>query len=149
MSLRLQAVPQKMKSLLLPILISSSWLSATIKMTKKVFSCHRFFKSLIWVVTHAPFYYDFTTFACLNMPRYGLIPSKLRYFFQYKAVRDRSAYRGIWRHITAFRDGDFDWRRYYLFATAVLSEIIKSIEIKWYTTICVVIFNSLQQIYNN
>ena len=70
-------------------------------MTKKVFICHRHFEGLVRVVTHAPFYYVFTTNDCLNMPRFAPIcpfcniQTKICSFFKTRIMRHTTAYCGI------------------------------------------------------
>ena len=69
--------------------------------TKKVFICHRHFEGLVRVVTHAPFYYVFTTNDCLNMPRFAPIcpfcniQTKICSFFKTRIMRHTTAYCGI------------------------------------------------------
>ena len=67
----------------------------------KVFICHRHFEGLVRVVTHAPFYYVFTTNDCLNMPRFAPIcplrniQTKICSFFKTRIMRHTTAYCGI------------------------------------------------------
>ena len=70
-------------------------------MTKIVFICHRHFEGLVRVVTHAPFYYVFTTNDCLNMPRFAPIcpfcniQTKICSFSKTRIMRHTTAYCGI------------------------------------------------------
>ncbi len=69
--------------------------SVLFTLSNKMFICHRQFDGLIRVVTHGPFYYDFTTIGCRDTTAKGSYSVQFENGFHLQDFPDDPADRGI------------------------------------------------------